>query len=61
VFPDHVTRDITIYDLSGRVVYYKRQAQGPMITIPTERFSGGTYCIRVSGVDMAKHKLFIIQ
>jgi hypothetical protein len=61
VFPDQVARDITIYDLSGRLVYQRNRAQGPVITIPLDRFSSGTYCVRVSAGDDAKHKLFIVQ
>ncbi len=61
VLPDEAARDITIYDLSGRQVYHKSQAEGPLIIIQTERFSRGTYCIRVSDVVVVRNKLLIIQ
>ena len=61
VLPDDMARDITIYDLSGRQVYRRNQAVGPLVIIPTARLSRGTYCVRVSDAVLARNKLLIIQ
>lgn len=54
-------QDIALHDLSGRQVYHKAEAAGPVVIIPIDRLSRGTYCVRVYDTVLSRNKLLIIQ
>jgi hypothetical protein len=61
VLTDNAPKDITIYDLTGKRVYYRSNVAVSSLDITTGGFGRGAYCIRVSDATSSKMKTLILR
>ena len=58
---DDRSKDVVIYDLSGKQIRSMRSLSNTLLNISTSEFAKGPYCVRVSDQYATRMKILIIQ